>query len=402
MYDAIVVGSRCAGAPTAMLLARKGRTVLLVDRSTFPSDLRQSTLFIHQPGVAYLEEWGLLEKVRASGAPPVHRWLVDFGPLVFEGSPPPCGNVTEAIAPRRIVLDKILLDGAVAANVEVREAFTVDEILIEGDGRVTGIRGTDRTGRSSIEQARVVIGAEGNNSMVARAVKAPEYNQRESKICTFFTYWADVKSRDGFQFEFYPRAYRGVYAWPTNDGQLLIGANWRVSEFDEVRKDPETHYMKVIDECAPDLGARVRAGRRVDDFIGGFTRNVFRKPYGAGWALVGDAGACYEFTSAHGITNAFRQAAWLAEALDEGLAGSRPMADALSDFEQRRNAVEGPYYDFTYEQATLEPPPPAAMPLFAAIHNSQAATDAFFGLFAQTTPPAEFFAPDNLGRLLAT
>jgi len=400
MYDAIVVGARCAGAPTAMLLARRGHTVLLLDRSTFPSDLRQSTLLIHQPGVAYLEEWGLLDKVRASAAPPIHRWLVDFGPLVFEGSPSPYGNVTEGIAPRRTVLDKILLDGAVAANVEVREGFSVEEILIEDDGTVTGIRGTDRSGRSIIENARIVIGAEGNNSMVASAVKAPEYHQRDSKICTFYTYWSDVKLHDGFQVEFYPRAYRGVYAWPTNEGQLLIGANWKASEFDEVRKDPGGHYLKVVDECAPDLGARVRAGRRVDDFVGGYTRNVFRRPHGAGWALVGDAGACYEFTSAHGITNAFRQAARIAEALDEGFSGLRPMADALTDFEKRRNAVELPYYDFTYEQATLEPPSPAAIQLFAAIHNSQRATDAFLGLFAQTTEPADFFAPASLSRLI--
>jgi flavin-dependent dehydrogenase len=322
-----------------------------------------------------------------------------MGPLVFEGSPSPYGNTTEGIAPRRIVLDQILLDGAAAANVEVREGFSVEEILIE-DGTAIGIRGTDRTGRSIVEKALIVIGAEGNNSMVAKAVNAPEYNQRESKICTFFTYWSDVRLRDGFQFEFYSRAYRGVYAWPTNDGQLLIGANWKASEFDEVRKDPEGHYMKVLDECAPDLAARVRAGRRVGNFVGGYTRNVFRRPFGPGWALVGDAGACYEFTSAHGITNAFRQAAWIAEALDEGLAGSRPMVDALSDFEQRRNAVEGPYYDFTYEQTTLEPPSPAAIQLFTAVHNSQAAIDAFFGLFAQTTQPADFFAPASLSRLI--
>src|ERR1700730_16282008 len=109
MYDAIVVGARCAGAPTAMLLGRKGHEVLLVDRSTFPSDLRQSTLLIHQPGVSYLEQWGLLGKVRASGAPPITRWLVDLGPLVFKGSPLADGKTTEGIAPRRTVLDKILL-----------------------------------------------------------------------------------------------------------------------------------------------------------------------------------------------------------------------------------------------------------------------------------------------------
>jgi flavin-dependent dehydrogenase len=399
MYDAIVVGARCAGAPTAMLLGRRGYKVLLVDRATFPSDLRQSTLLIHQPGVTYLEQWGLLGKVRASGAPPITRWLVDVGPLVFKGSPPPDGKSTEGIAPRRTVLDKILLDGAVGAKVDVREGFIVEEIIVEG-GKVTGIRGKDRSENAVTEKARIVIGAEGNNSMVAKAVKATEYNQRVSKVCTFYTYWSGVKLLEGFQLEFYPRVYRGVYAWPTNDGQLLIGVNWKVPEFEEVRKDPESNYMQVLEECAPDLCRRVRAGEREDDFVGGYARNLFRRPYGEGWALVGDAGACYEFTSAHGITNAFRQAAYIADAVSDGLAGKRPMADALSDFERRRNEVEGAFYDFTYQQATLEPPPPEALQLFGAIHKSQAATNAFLGLFAQTTNPAEFFSPAHLGKLL--
>jgi flavin-dependent dehydrogenase len=399
MYDAIVVGARCAGAPTAMLLGRKGHKVLLVDRATFPSDLRQSTLLIHQPGVACLERWGLLGKVRATGAPPIARWLVDLGPLVFKGSPPPDGKTTEGIAPRRTVLDKILLDGAVAAHVEAREAFIVEEILVEG-GKVTGIRGRDRSGKAVTANASIVIGAEGSNSLVAKTVRAPEYKQRESKICTLYTYWSGVELLHGFQLEFYPRVYRGVYAWPTNDGYLLIGANWKVPEFEEVCKDPEGNYMKVLDECAPDLGKRVRAGKRMDEFVGGYARNFFRKPYGDGWALVGDAGACYEFTSAHGITNAFRQASQIAEAVSDGLAGKRPMADALSDFEKRRNQLEGAFYDFTYQQLCLDPPPPEALQLFGAIHNSQETTDAFLGLIAQTTSPADFFSPANLGTLM--
>jgi flavin-dependent dehydrogenase len=158
--------------------------------------------------------------------------------------------------------------------------------------------------------------------------------------------------------------------------------------------------MKVLDECAPDLSKRVRAGKRVDEFVGGYARNVFRKPYGDGWALVGDAGASYEFTSAHGITNAFRQAAQVAAAVREGLAGTRLMADALSGFEERRNEVEGAFYDFTYQQATLEPPTPETLQLFEAIHKSQQATDAFLGLFTQTKNPADFFSPANLGKLM--
>jgi len=398
MFDAIVIGARCAGSATAMLLARKGYRVLLVDRATFPSDQRQSTLLIHQPGVALLAKWGLLAKVRASGAPPITRWLVDLGPLVFRGTPIAEGETTEGFAPRRTVLDKLLVDAAAAAGADVEEGFAVEEIIFDG-ARVVGMRGRDRQGRLRAENAHIVIGADGYRSVVAEAVEPAEYLRRDPKICTFYTYWRGVPLLDGADLEFYPRVYCGAYSWPTNDGQVLIGVNWRVSDFERVREAPERHYGATLAECAPDLARRVRAGERADEFVGGYAANVFRKPYGSGWALVGDAGACYEFTSAHGITNAFRQAEYLAEAVTDGLAVPGSMDEALARFEARRNAAELEYYDFTYQQATLEPPPPDAMSLFAAIHRSQAATDAFLGLFAQTVRPSAFFSSANLAAV---
>jgi flavin-dependent dehydrogenase len=398
MFDAIVVGARCAGAATAMLLARQGYRLLLVDRATFPSDQRQSTLLIHQPGVALLDSWGLLDRVRASGSPPITRWFVDMGPLVFRGTPVAAGQTTEAFAPRRTVLDKLLVDFAAQAGADVQEGFAVEEILAD-DGRVVGIRGRDRQGRTRTEKARLVIGADGHRSAVVQAVKPAEYWRRDSKICTWYTYWRDVALRDGTDLEFYPREYRGVYAWPTNDGQLLIGVNWPVSDFDRVREQPERHYLETLAECAPDLAGRVRDGVRGDDFVGGYAANVFRKPYGPGWALVGDAGATYEFTSAHGITNAFRQAAFLADAAAEGLSGRRDMDEALAVFEARRNDAELEYYDFTYQQASLEPPPPSTVALFGAIHRSQSATDAFLGVFAQTVRPSVFFSSISLSTI---
>lgn len=398
MLDAIVIGARCAGSVTAMLLARKGYRVLLVDRATFPSDQRQSTLLIHQPGIALLDKWGLLGQVRASGAPPITRWLVDLGPLVFKGTPVADGQTTEAFAPRRTVLDKLLVDGAAAAGADVEEGFAVEEILFDG-AQVVGIRGRDRGGRLRTEKSHIVIGADGYRSMVAQAVKPAEYLRRDSKICTFYTYWRGVPLLDGVDLEFYPRVYCGAYGWPTNDGQVLIGVNWRVSDFERVRDAPERRYGAMLAECAPDLARRVRDGERAEDFVGGCAANVFRKPYGPGWALVGDAGACYEFTSAQGITNAFRQAEYLADAVADGLAGRREMGEALAHFEARRNDAEVEYYDFTYQQATLEPAPPESAALFAAIQRSQAATDAFLGLFAQTVRPSAFFSPANLAAV---
>lgn len=127
-YDVIVVGARCAGSPTAMLLARRGYRVLLVDRATFPSDTL-STHLVHPPGAAALRRWGLLERVLASGCTPIWTYSFDAGPLVLTGSPRPDGDVATALAPRRTVLDAILVDAAVQAGAELRDRFNVESVV---------------------------------------------------------------------------------------------------------------------------------------------------------------------------------------------------------------------------------------------------------------------------------
>src|SRR5690242_8098632 len=153
-YDAIVVGARCAGSPTAMLLARKGYRVLLADRATFPSNT-VSTHAIHAPGIAALRRWGLLDAVTATGCPPLSSYRFDFGFFSFAGTPPAADGISAGYAPRRYVLDKILVDGAAAAGAEVREDFSVHDLLVE-DGVVTGIRGSGADGRPMTERAREI------------------------------------------------------------------------------------------------------------------------------------------------------------------------------------------------------------------------------------------------------
>jgi 2-polyprenyl-6-methoxyphenol hydroxylase-like FAD-dependent oxidoreductase len=171
MYDAIIVGARVAGSPLAMLLARKGYRVLLLDKARFPSDTI-STHHIHQPGVARLIRWGLLERVRASNCPPTTEITFDVGPFALRSAPPPAEGNFEAYAPRRRVLDKILVDAAAEAGAEVREDFSVEEITTEG-GAVTGVRGRAANGPPVSERARVVVGADGARSFVARSVQSP-------------------------------------------------------------------------------------------------------------------------------------------------------------------------------------------------------------------------------------
>ena len=154
MYDVIVVGARCAGASLAMLLARKGHRVSLVDRATFPSDHTMSTHLVWQNGVNRLRKWGLLDTVAASNCPPMSSFFIDFGDFRLDGEPTPAEGQKHAFCPRRFLLDKFLVDAAAAAGAEVREGVFVREL--EGDGdRVTGISGTNKNGATVRETARI-------------------------------------------------------------------------------------------------------------------------------------------------------------------------------------------------------------------------------------------------------
>lgn len=396
MYDAIVVGARCAGSSTAVLLARKGYKVLLIDRSGFPSDLPFSTHYVHQSGIARLKRWGLLDKVVRSGCPPITTFHFDFRAFALTGSPPPADGVREAYAPRRKVLDSILVEAAAAAGAELRTEFSADDLIFEKDA-VCGVRGRTKEGSAVVEKARIVIGADGMHSTVAKRVRAAEYNVKAPLQGPYFSYWSGVQMKG---FEFYPGAYRGAFGWMTNDSLALIGVGFAAKDHPAVRADIEGSYLRAIAEDAPDLAERIHNGRREERFVGGVVPNYFRKAFGPGWALVGDAGYLKDPCTAEGITDAFHSAEMLAEAIDSGFSGRQTLDDALSQYEQERNNAAFPLYDFTCQLATLAPPPPEMQRLLAALKGNQEQTDRFFGVLAQTVSIPEFFGPENMQRIL--
>jgi 2-polyprenyl-6-methoxyphenol hydroxylase-like FAD-dependent oxidoreductase len=393
-YDAIIVGARCAGAPTAMLLARKGYRVLVVDRASFPSDTL-STHMIHAPGVAALKRWGVLDKVMASGCPPVETYSFDFGPFTIKGTPRPSDGISVGYAPRRTILDKILVDAAVQAGAEVRERFTVEEIVIE-DGVVVGIRGHDEGGSSVVERARVVIAADGRNSQLAKAVQPLQYNEKPMLQWSFYTYWSGLPV-DGF--EIFIRPDRGWAAVGTNDGLTMLVVGWPYAESSAYKADVEANYLKTL-ELAPEFAARVRGAKREERFYGGAVPNFFRKPYGAGWVLVGDAGYNKDPITAQGISDAFRDAERCSTALDEVFTGVRSFDDALSEFHSTRDAHALPIYEFTTQLATLEAPPVEMQQLLGAVYGNQDAMDSFASITAGTVSPIEFFDPQNIGQIM--
>lgn len=394
-YDAIVVGARCAGSPTAMLLARKGLNVLVVDRATFPSDTI-STHLVHPPGVAALKRWGLLERLTATGCPPIYTYSFDFGPFTISGAPG-TADIPVAYGPRRTVLDKLLVDAASEAGAEVREGFTVGEVLIE-DGHVSGVRGHSKGGPTVTEDARVVIGADGWHSLVAKAVHSERYNEKPQLLAGYYTYWSGLPT-DG-RFETYIRPDRGFAAWPTNDDLTLVIGGWPFAEFEANKKDIEGNYLKML-ELAPTFAERVRAATREARFVGTAVPNFFRKPYGPGWALVGDAGYNKDFITSQGIHDAFRDAELCATALGEAFSGASSFDVAMGEYQSTRDEHVLPMYEFTTQLATLEPPPPELQQLLVAVHGNQEAMDGFARVNAGVTSPIEFFSEENVGRIFA-
>jgi 2-polyprenyl-6-methoxyphenol hydroxylase-like FAD-dependent oxidoreductase len=392
-YDVIVVGARCAGSPTAMLLARKGYRVLVVDRATFPSDT-VSTHIVHAPGVTALKRWGLLDRVVATGCPPIDTYLVDLDPLVISGSPR-TDDAPVAYAPRRTVLDRVLVEAAAEAGAEVREGFSVEELVTDDDGRVTGIRGHGERGVT--EHAAVVIGADGRHSMVAEAVGAGRYHEKPQLLGAYYSYWSDLPMHG--RFETYVRPHRGFAAWPTNDDLTVVIVGWPFAEFGAFRSAVESSYLSTI-ELAPPFAERIRAARRETRFVGTAVSNVFRTPYGPGWALVGDAGYNRDFITGFGIGDAFLDAEASAEALDAALSGRRPFDEAMAAYQVARDERVLPFYELTTEIATLEPPRPEMERVLRALPGNQEAMDAFARVMAAAESPVEFFDESNVTRIL--
>jgi 2-polyprenyl-6-methoxyphenol hydroxylase-like FAD-dependent oxidoreductase len=376
-----------------MLLARKGHRVLLVDRASFPSDTL-STHQVHVPGIAALKRWGLLERLAATGCPPITRYSFDFGPFVIAGSPRGAEGVATAYAPRRTVLDALLVDAAAEAGVEVRQSFGVDDLLME-DRVVTGIRGRAAGGAQVVERGTLVIGADGLHSLVARTVQAQTYHERPALEAGYYAYWSGVPTQE---FEVYIRPYRSFAAIPTHDNLLCIVATWPISEFETNRHAIEASYNNTL-ELAPLFAERVKRGRRESRIVGtGDLPNFFRKPFGPGWALVGDAGYHKDPCTAQGISDAFRDAELLASAIDE-FAGGRSFEAAMTDYQDTRDAAVLPLFELTCEIATLEPPPAEQAEFFAEVSKNKSAMDDFCSVIAGTLPVPEFFSAEYGQRL---
>lgn len=249
---------------------------------------------------------------------------------------------------------------------------------------MTGIRGREHSNPQITEHARVVIGADGAHSLVARSVGAASYAEKPKLQASYYTYWSGL----GFdKFETFLRPDRGIAGWPTHDGLTLLICGWPMREFEANRTDVEGEYLATV-ALAPTLAERIASATRVERFVGTAVPNYFRTPYGPGWALVGDAGYLKDFITAQGIQDAFQDAELCARAVDETLTGQRPFEEAMRDYQEARDGRVREMYEFTADFARLEPPTPEMQQMFGAIAQQQETMDGFARVIAGVTTPS--------------
>jgi 2-polyprenyl-6-methoxyphenol hydroxylase-like FAD-dependent oxidoreductase len=236
--------------------------------------------------------------------------------------------------------------------------------------------------------------------LVARTVQSERYNERRSHLAMYYAYWSGLPA-DGFDTTVRAEHRRGWAAAPTHDDLTVVPFGWPVEEFKANRTDVEANFLATI-ELAPEFAERVRAATRESRFVGSAELpGYFRKPFGPGWALVGDAGYHKNPITAMGINDAFRDAELLAGALHDAFSGRRAYEEAMSEYQESRDGDALPVYEFTDDFAQLRPPPPQMQQLIAAMHGNQQAMDGFVSVQADTLSAPEFFAPANTGRILS-
>jgi 2-polyprenyl-6-methoxyphenol hydroxylase-like FAD-dependent oxidoreductase len=392
LWDAVVVGARCAGAPTAMHLARRGRRVLLVDRATFPSETI-STHYLSQSAVRSAVGWGLLPAIEALGAPPIAKLSSDWGDFPLTGRPPPMAGVPGGFAPRRSVLDAMLLGHAVEAGAELREGVALVGLVRDGN-RVVGAKLSAGGGTPYVEHARAIVGADGRNSAVARLAGAEIYEGTPPLACQWYAYWSGVPT-DGLENYRVGRAM--LFAIPSDAGLTCVVTAMPRDRFDAFRRDLEASYMALLDETP--LGERVRAGRREGKIVGtGDLPNFLRRAAGPGWALVGDAGSNKDPLTAQGIRDAFRDAERLASAIDCADEDPNALDAALTTYWQERDALMREMFEHTCKVARLSEPTAADFKFRRLLAESQEDVDRFYGVGDGTVSPSEFEASPFVRR----
>jgi menaquinone-9 beta-reductase len=394
-YDVIVIGGSVSGAPTAMLLARQGHSVLLVEKAVFPRD-RNSTHFIWPRGMSYLNRWGMADQMMEA-APSFRNMEVNIEGISLVGavSLPALkqrfknlhgddkGVIDVYCGPRRYFLDKQLLDAARQAGVDVREGACYNGPQIE-DGRVVGILASTAQGENLDARAKIVIGADGRFSRFADDVSAATVDFRELSTFAYYGYFSGINKPE---LAIHKRGRYGTAIFPTMNKTHMVLVYGPTAMWDEFRKDALRNFLDIYRFCASDVAALIEKGQRTEAFKACGKMEAFqRQCHGPGWALVGDASSFKDQVTAMGITHSFRDAELISTHIHRALSGEMDLDSALTRYAQVRKADYASYFDFVCKVAEMNNYTADELRYFHAIRNNQPMIDQMLSQFGDTLP----------------
>ncbi|MDR0360830.1 MAG: NAD(P)/FAD-dependent oxidoreductase [bacterium] len=342
-YEVLIVGGRAAGSSLALLLARQGHRVLVVDRDEFPSDTL-STHLMNPTAVGRLARLGVLADVEAAGFRRITRMRTWIDDCCFEGPAGP-GGASFSLAPRRAVLDSVLIDHAVTAGAEFEQRTRAENLIVE-DGRVAGAVLQRVHGDRRSVRAEVVVGADGRQSRVAQWVGAEKYLEVPALRPGYYGYFQGVEPLPEPAVEMWFGGDRIGFLFPMRRDEDCLALEVQPEEFESFRRNPQEAFEERF-RALPGMERRTRGATLGGRILG--TRgidNFFRKPYGPGWALTGDAGYLKDPSTGTGLGDALAQSQMLAGSLHAWFAGA-DWDQTMSAFQQRRDAAMLPGYQAT-------------------------------------------------------
>jgi 2-polyprenyl-6-methoxyphenol hydroxylase-like FAD-dependent oxidoreductase len=395
-FDVVIVGARVAGSPLAALLARRGLKVAVLEQAVFPQPTLSSNV-LQADSLAFLNRLGVLDRIRDTKAQFMSRSDTRLNDFRFTADFPSFDGFVGGVACiRRSVLDPILADAAAEAGADLRMGAKVTGLLEEG-GRVSGVRFV-RGGRESRIRARLVVGADGRESTVARLTGARRYNITPNDRWYYWTYFEGADLTVTPTFVLHRWEDRHIFAGPADHGLYIVGVSPQAHEKDAFRRDREHWLMEHVRSCEP--VAEVLSDARIAEKIYGIVRfdGYFRQAAGPGWMLIGDAGHFKDPAAGRGIGDAFHQTERLAPALVKALRGPDAQIDkATARFVRWRDRHYSPFYGLANDLGRVGPLP-AIVPEVVARLYGEGRIDEFLKLFSHHLHPSQVLTP---GRMLA-